>query len=370
MPIGLQQLQDFSSVSSVSQLKIDDAGNLSRRSGVGTFFQKVADAFRSLSQSGRAEIMARNTRIADALGRAVKDADAEPPAGENVPALRQRLGDVKNRISAAVQQMRQQATDDELVSALQADIRFKNLPEASRNVILLNLNQARQEGSEQLRGTLNMLTDLFFQHNLRSMDLEHGMQAMKDDFTNEFLKPSQQTKDMGADGFHVNFVKDGKRGCMSRIGNTAMPGHQEPEFYKTALRNFLGEENARFLPFVSMMVTQAGMLSAAVSMPQLAGNGSLGELTQLGLVTTPDDKNIRTEVTRDGGDILIRVNFTIDFRSFALEGSPHVLQLEGSAAMRINPDAEPRVQMVGDKQVIIPQFTMENAAMEYRAPQA
>ncbi|MGN1038223.1 MAG: hypothetical protein ACI4P0_02380, partial [Mailhella sp.] len=76
MPIGLQQLQDFSSVSSVSQLKIDDAGNLSRRSGIGAFFQKVADAFRSLSQSGRVEILSRNTRIADALGRAVKDADA------------------------------------------------------------------------------------------------------------------------------------------------------------------------------------------------------------------------------------------------------------------------------------------------------
>ena len=366
MPIGLQQLQDFSSVSSVSQLKIDDAGNLSRRSGVGTFFQKVADAFRSLSQNGRAEILSRNTRIAEALGRAVQEANAEPPAGENVPALRQMLGDVKNRISAAVQQMRQQASPEELMAGLKADMRFKALPENSRRAILTSLAMVQARTPGELLERMDATTSVFFNHEFKGANMEEGLQTLKDDLINDFLKPSQQNN-VKEDGFHDSFRKDTFRGNLRNIGHVDAHGGQDAAVYKNALRNLLGEENARFLPFVSMMASQAGFDSSAVFLPLHSGN----DVMQMPEMSLSQDMNHLSSITREGNDILMKLDFDTHYTA-ALPGGgiPDVLASEGTVTMRIHLDAEPIVENVGGKEVFIPQFDLENAAMNYFVPEA
>ena len=60
-------IQNLASITDISQLKVGADNQLQQRSGIGTFFLKIGDAFRNLSQAGRASIAQRNDSILNAM---------------------------------------------------------------------------------------------------------------------------------------------------------------------------------------------------------------------------------------------------------------------------------------------------------------
>ena len=71
MPISLQNL---SNITSIDQLKLGADNQLQQRTGLGSFFRRVGDAFLKLSNAGRAAIAQRNEKISMALRTAVNAA--------------------------------------------------------------------------------------------------------------------------------------------------------------------------------------------------------------------------------------------------------------------------------------------------------
>ena len=67
MPVNLQQLQSLLGVSSLSEVKINDSGELEKRSGIRAFFARIRDFFQGCSASGRATLASRNDAIVNAM---------------------------------------------------------------------------------------------------------------------------------------------------------------------------------------------------------------------------------------------------------------------------------------------------------------
>ena len=52
MPVNLQQLQSLLGVSSLSEVKINDSGELEKRSGIRAFFARIRDFFQDAAPAG------------------------------------------------------------------------------------------------------------------------------------------------------------------------------------------------------------------------------------------------------------------------------------------------------------------------------
>ena len=75
--------QMFQHIENGGNLKLNSEGQLETQSAAGRFFQKIGDAFRSLSASGRAAIETRNTRLHEAMADMVRrDALVNPAQAE------------------------------------------------------------------------------------------------------------------------------------------------------------------------------------------------------------------------------------------------------------------------------------------------
>ena len=92
-------IQNLASITDISQLKLGADNQLQQRSGIGTFFLKIGDAFRNLSQAGRAAIAQRNDSILNAMRAAVDNA-RETVRAEDRP-MAQRLSSVFQRLQTA-----------------------------------------------------------------------------------------------------------------------------------------------------------------------------------------------------------------------------------------------------------------------------
>ncbi len=359
MPVDLQNLQNLSAVTDFDQLKLGANNSLTRRSGIETFFRKVGDAFLKLSQAGRTAIAHRNERIMNAMRAAMHRASSEnQPEAQNVA---QRLNSAITRIQVANLAPR---------FGLSRDPRFRNLPPASQLAQCQVLHNTASEGGGP--AALQQLKNDFFGVRPAEYDMAEGMRRFSEELSNEFLKPVQQSY-VDDSGIHDSFVKDTHRGSVSRIGQTLTPGGQEREVYETALRNEVPAQHHRFLPFISMMASQAGMDSAMTFLPMFARLSDMADshLMQAGLAPTTAGTTHDISVVRNGSRLVLTSTFDQAYKMHhGSDTASVVLRCKGTVTMNIDLDAEPRREVVNGKEVLIPQFTIENGDVYFETPAA
>ena len=379
MPVDLQSLQSFVGITNVDRFTIRDDNTLGKRNAVSAFFHRIGDAFRRLSQSGRAAIAERNDRILSAMERAVNEARAhEQPEirtlGERLITATANLRYAASRSSSAVLADR--------LNQLRSDRSFQRLPEISQRALVEGFRKlAENLPFAEWQRSMDMLKTDFLLPDAERIAPD-GPERFKTEMTNEFLRPVQQLK-VREDGIHISFVKDAERHSIDAFNGQPIPADvQGPKalaaYGEQHLRELVGEEHERFLPFISMMASQAGMNSAPSFLATALGVSDAGDahLVKAELMSMGLDANMA--VTREGNDLIIRVTFHGNHVNFKNVEQGPVLSREGSVSLRIHLDGIPLAPVVTlpetsayperDIVVYIPDFTVENAQVRYFIP--
>lgn len=391
MPVNLQSLQSFAGITDLDRLKVNDNNELTKRSGVGTFFRKVGDAFLRLSQSGLASIAARNERILGAM-RASVDAARTSQAPE-VRSLTQRLTEAAARLQNTVSGNKGAVLSDRLHD-LRSSRGFRQLPEVAQRAITAAYRSiANSHPTAEWRGLMDAIKADFLSPSEGRCNMPEGLRLMKENLISGFLSPTQQAI-VDETGVHEAFVKDTKRRNISHIGGQAIPHIRSADPNDPApegalpkeavsamcterLRALVGPEHQRFMPFITMMASQAGVDSAPSFLPQMSGLSDVIDmhLTEANLM--PGQSTHIMTIERQGNDLLLSMDFHATFKSVGAVGldDPAALSRDGRLTMRIHLDQAPDVHTVtlpaqGDapavqRDVLIPQFTLENADLRY-----
>ena len=481
MAITIQNLQDLSNVTSLSQVHIVE-GHAEVRGGLKAAFQKIADFFKGWTASGRAELASRNEHLLYAMRRAV-DA-ARESRHEQARALTGRLNTALNRLTEAAAPNVQKVKDDTL-SALRSESKFKALPEAAKRdlahaagTILDKLPRREWQGAistmktrfygphdaekimvhlrdhhvgqfskpsewEEINGVqrltiiegwptvdtivsqllsdiesadtpkletaFNHIVDSTFHNLLQSgvgenageglLDkLRNAASEIRDTVDEAFRKSVSSTdaapfaeeartivnamldKRLGDDaiqkaiadadlkrGISQVYIKDTKRGCVASINGEAMGKGKSVETYINTLRAAVGAENARYLPFITTMLSQDGIEASAIDLQKGCGF-SEEDITDNGLA--PDiNKNRVNTVERDGNDLILRHSSRAVYIAQNSELTP-IFYADVTLTMRIHLDQPPSGTVEHPNgTAYIPSFSYEGLSLTYSAPQ-
>lgn len=391
MPVDLQALQSFAGVTDLDSLKINDNNELTKRSAVGTFFRKVGDSFLRLSQSGRAEIAARNERILGAVRKAVNAARAaEPPEERTISARLNAVAENLNRTLAA----NKGAVLSDKVRQLQSDRSFRQIPAAAQRCMIAAYTAiANNHPMSEWNGCMDTIKADFLSPSAGRYNMPEGLQRMKDNLIAEFLSPNQ-LKFVDGEGIHEAFLLDTQRRSISNIGGHVVPHIQdanpgEPvlegampkeavvQFCKERLIELLGPEHQRMLPFVSMMASQAGVDSASSFLPYQSGLTDFVDQHLTDANIMPGKWTHTMTVDRQGDDIVISAAFHSTFQTLGEIGpdQPTALSRDGHVTMRIHLNEIPQEHTLTlpaanetperTITVLLPRFTLENGALNY-----
>jgi len=481
MAITIQNLQDLSNVTSLSQVHIVE-GHAEARGGLKAAFQKISDFFKGWTASGRAELASRNEHLLYAMRRAV-DA-ARGSEHEQVRALTGRLNTALNRLTEAAAPNVQKVKDDTL-SALRSESKFKALPEAAKRdlahaagTILDKLPRREWQGAistmktrfygphdaekimvhlrdhhvgqfskpsewEEINGVqrltiiegwptvdtivsqllsdiesadtpkletaFNHIVDSTFHNLLQSGVGENAGEGLLDklrnaaneirDAVNESIRkgvlatnanPSDEEeartivnamldKRLGDDaiqkaiadadlkrGISQVYIKDTKRGCVASINGEAMGKGKSVETYINTLRAAVGAENARYLPFITTMLSQSGIEASAFDLQKGCGF-SEEDITDNGLA--PDNAVRVNTVERDGSDLILRHSSRAVYIAQNSELTP-IFYADATLTMRIHLDQPPSGTVEHPNgTAYIPSFSYEGISLTYGAPQ-
>ena len=381
-------IQNLSNITDISQLKLGADNQLQQRSGIGAFFLKIGDAFRNLSQAGRAAIAQRNDSILNAMRAAVDNA-REVVRAEDKP-MAQRLSSVFQRLQTASTNRatlsgletaitRLQTQASALKYGLANDPRFTALsPLAQRGLCyaLDSISAANKPGKE---AAMEQVKNDFFGIRPETFNLEAGLQAFGDELVEDFLRPSQQAK-VKENGIHDSFILDTRRRSIDSFNGVPVPQITDEAskdviagYCVQQLDTLLGAEHQDLKPFISMMASQAGLDSAQSFLPVMSGLSDPADAHLTNAQIMPDRSNARhhTSITREGDTLHIVSSFDQGFKMYhSPEGAPTVLHCKGSVTMSIDLSAAPRREMVDGKEVIIPQFTLNNGDVRFETPAA
>ena len=481
MAITIQNLQDLSNVTSLSQVHIVE-GHAEVRGGLKAAFQKIADFFKGWTASGRAELASRNEHLLSAMRSAV-DASRKSEH-EQARALTGRLNTALNRLTEAAAPNVQKVKDDTL-SALRSESKFKALPEAAKRdlahaagTILDKLPRREWQGAistmktrfygphdaekimvhlrdhhvgqfskpsewEEINGVqrltiiegwptvdtivsqllsdiesadtpkletaFNHIVDSTFHNLLQSGVGENAGEGLLDklrnaaseirDTVNESFRKSVSSTDaapfaeeartivnamldkrLGDDaiqkaiadadlkrGISQVYIKDTKRGCVASINGEAMGKGKSVETYINTLRAAVGAENARYLPFITTMLSQSGIEASAFDLQKGCGF-SEEDITDNGLA--PDiNKNRVNTVERDGNDLILRHSNRAVYIAQNSELTP-IFYADATLTMRIHLDQPPSGTVEHPNgTAYIPSFSYEGLSLTYSAPQ-
>ncbi len=481
MDITVQNLQDLSNVTSLSQVHIVE-GHAEVRGGLKAAFQKISDFFKGWTASGRVELASRNEHLLSAMRSAV-DA-ARESQNEQTRALTGRLNTVLNRLTEAAAPNVQKVKDDTL-SALRSESKFKALPEATRHdlehaagTILSKLPRSNWRGAidtmkarfygphdtgkimahlrdhhvghfskpaewkeingvqklttiedwptvdtviaqlltdpdtanvEQLETAFNSIVDSTFHNLLQSGVGENAGEGLLDklrnaaneirDAVNEAFRNGVRASDANpfdveeartivnavlderlnddtiqqaiadADlkrGISQVYIKDTKRGCVASINGESLGFGQTTATYIYSLRAAVGPENARYLPFITTMLSQSGVEASAFHLQKGCGFNE-GDITDNGLVS--DVKNRVNTVERDGNDLVIRHSSRANYIGQDYERTP-IFYADVTLTMRIHLDQPPSGMVEhASGTAYIPSFSYEGISLTYGAPQ-
>ena len=384
MPISLQNL---SNITSIDQLKLGADNQLQQRTGLGSFFRRVGDAFLKLSNAGRAAIAQRNEKISMALRTAVNAArrDVRPESQD----IGQRLNDVTERIKAIAASSKKAVLAD-ILRELHHDSRVKALPEVSEKALDRALKQIADEfPMSDWKSRMDVIKSNFLQPRPDGYNMEEGMRQFKDKLISEFLLPEQLAK-VSDDGIHGAFVLDTACRNISMIDGERVPDISEDNARPGSLtreevvahcerkiRELVGEEHKELIPFISIMTSQAGVDGASSFLPHMAGLSERGDMQLVEAGIMPSRNTHTVTVERYGNDLLITTAFHQCFKPAETVddlASLTALSYDGHVTMRIYlsaPPAEHTVTVTGpdgqqeQRTALIPQFKIENGDVRF-----
>lgn len=390
MPVNISFLRSLENVSSLDQLKLNAENQLETRSALNRIGHAIADAFRNLSSAGRTTIASRNDAIASAVRAAVNEArnDAAP----EVKSLGDRLKNTSVSLQNAAA-MSKQVVFTDILNSVKGDKRYKAMaPHAQKMLEDALTKMANNTALPEWPAKMNGLRDTFFGIPPAGFDLAKGVRDLGEAHKTQFLLNSQQ-KHVMPDGIHSAFLTDASRGCMVCIGGDPTPANMGHHNYAMLLKDLLGQEYAHFLPFVSMMCSQAGMDGSILFLPMFSGLETTGfqGFMPYGIANLEYQSTHDNAITRDGNVLTIhstfsmplapKDNLTLDAAGLFCKGSltmkidlsaPHYSETQKDVHVQgFKREYDPvETHVVPERTVYIPQFTLENASVHFEAAQA
>ena len=388
-------IQNLASITDISQLKLGADNQLQQRSGIGTFFLKIGDAFRNLSQAGRAAIAQRNDSILNAMRAAVDNAREtvraeDRPMAQRLSAVFQRLQTAStNRatlsgLETAITRLQTQASA--VKHGLAGDPRFTAMPSLSQQLLCSALNSIDAGGEPDKASAKERIKKDFFDVRPAGYNIAEGMRQFGEGLVDGFLNPKQQ-KEVHENGIHKSFILDTRRHSVSSFNGRAVPTVDDPNLPGTdqeerkdnlaalcvrELRTIVGEEHQNLMPFISMMASQAGLDSALTYLPFMSGLSEPGDahLVGAGIAPVYGSATHDCTISREGDTLSISITFSQGYSSMGVDTPAAGLFCKGSVTMSIDLSADPRREMVDGKEVLIPQFTLNNGDVRFETPAA
>ena len=397
MPVNMQNIQNLASVTSLDQLKVGADNQLQHRSAIGTFFLKIGDAFRNLSQSGRAAIAQRTEGILNAMRAAVDNARANVQAADFPAAARltnvlQRLqtasantnAEALNSLQSSITRLQTHAT---LVKhGLAGDPRFTALPGLSQQLLCSALDSIDAGREPDKASAKERIKNDFFGVRPAGYSIAEGLRRFGEGLVDGFLNPKQQ-KEVHENGIHKSFILDTRRHSVSSFNGRAVPTVDDPAITGTnqderkdnlaalcvrELRTIVGEEHQNLMPFISMMASQAGLESARTYLPFMSGLSEPADahLAGAGIAPVYGSATHDCTISREGDTLSISITFSQGYSSMSVDTPAAGLFCKGGLTMNIDLAAAPRSATVNGRDVLIPQFTLVNGDVRFEAAQA
>ncbi|MBQ9105458.1 MAG: hypothetical protein IJY48_04935 [Mailhella sp.] len=388
-------IQNLSSITDISQLKLGADNQLQQRSGIGTFFLKIGDAFRNLSQAGRASIAQRNDSILNAMRTAVDNA-RETVRAEDRP-MAQRLSSVFQRLQTASTNRATLSGLETAITRLQTqasaakhgianDPRFTAMPSLSQQLLCSALNSIDAGREPDKASAKERIKKDFFDVRPAGYNIAEGMRQFGEGLVDGFLNPKQQ-EEVHENGIHNSFILDTRRHSVSSFNGRAVPTVDDPNLPGTdqeerkdnlaalcvrELRTIVGEEHQNLLPFISMMASQAGLNSAMSYLPFMSGLSEPGDVHLVGAGIAPvyGSATHGCTISREGDTLSISITFSQGYSSMGVDTPAAGLFCKGRLTMNIDLAAPPRPATVNGRDVLIPQFTLVNGDVRFEAAQA
>ena len=354
----VQNINSLASVTSLSQLKLDSEGRLARRSFLETLGHKIKDAFRALSSEGKAAITARNGALLTAMQRAVDES-----THHDVCIVREVSAKLEKALERLQSHVNQKAYFGQIESSITGDPRFTSLPATSRAALAQALENMKAPNvgarPSEWKTCATALKWAFFGEQPPELRLARGMERFAESLREGFLNPSQQAQIK--DGFHQLTFKDFRRGAITRVGDIATPRSMEDDYYRDALDTLLGYEHRDLMPFVSTVIAQNGLGTLAMQLPRDSGHNIYRNLS-LGL--TGKNQQI-TDVTlrREGHELVVDARYEDGFKTSGVEGK--AFSQLSTVTMHIDLAAAPERHVVNGREVLIPQFRLENVGTAF-----
>ena len=388
-------IQNLASITDISQLKVGADNQLQQRSAIGTFFLKIGDAFRNLSQAGRASIAQRNDSILNAMRAAVDNA-RETVRAEDRP-MAQRLSSVFQRLQTAnanravlsgletaITRLQTQASA--VKHGLAGDPRFTAMPSLSQQLLCSALNSIDAGREPDKASAKERIKNDFFGVRPAGYNIAEGLRQFGEGLVDGFLNPKQQ-KEVHENGIHKSFILDTRRHSVSSFNGRAVPTVDDPAIPGTnqderkdnlaalcvrELRTIVGEEHQNLMPFISMMASQAGLDSALTYLPFMSGLSEPADahLAGAGIAPVYGSATHDCTISREGDTLSISITFSQGYASMDVAASAAGLFCKGGLTMNIDLAAPPRPATVNGRDVLIPQFTLNNADVRFETPAA
>ena len=388
-------IQNLASITDISQLKLGADNQLQQRSGIGAFFLKIGDAFRNLSQAGRAAIAQRNDSILNAMRAAVDNAREvvraeDKPIAERLSSVFQRLQTANaNRaalsgLETAITRLQTQASA--VKHGLAGDPRFTAMPSLSQQLLCSALNSIDAGREPDKASAKERIKNDFFGVRPAGYNIAEGLRQFGEGLVDGFLNPKQQ-KEVHENGIHKSFILDTRRHSVSSFNGRAVPTVDDPAITGTnqderkdnlaalcvrELRTIVGEEHQNLMPFISMMASQAGLDSALTYLPFMSGLSEPADahLAGAGIAPVYGSATHDCTISREGDTLSISITFSQGYASMDVAASAAGLFCKGGLTMSIDLSATPRREMVDGKEVLIPQFTLNNGDVRFETPAA
>ena len=388
-------IQNLASITDISQLKLGADNQLQQRSGIGAFFLKIGDAFRNLSQAGRAAIAQRNDSILNAMRAAVDNAREvvraeDKPIAERLSSVFQRLQTANaNRaalsgLETAITRLQTQASA--VKHGLAGDPRFTAMPSLSQQLLCSALNSIDAGREPDKASAKERIKNDFFGVRPAGYNIAEGLRQFGEGLVDGFLNPKQQ-KEVHENGIHKSFILDTRRHSVSSFNGRAVPTVDDPNLPGTdqeerkdnlaalcvrELRTIVGEEHQNLMPFISMMASQAGLDSALTYLPFMSGLSEPGDVHLVGAGIAPvyGSATHGCTISREGDTLSISITFSQGYSSMGVDTPAAGLFCKGRLTMNIDLAAPPRPATVNGRDVLIPQFTLVNGDVRFEAAQA
>ena len=129
----------------------------------------------------------------------------------------------------------------------------------------------------------------------------------------------------------------------------------------------MGAENARYLPFITTMLSQSGIEASAFDLQKGCGF-SEEDITDNGLAPDTNKNRVNT-VERDGNDLILRHSSRAVYIAQNSELTP-IFYADATLTMRIHLDQPPSGTVEHPNgTAYIPSFSYEGLSLTYSAPQ-